>query len=419
VFRNTSTPAPFTMPAMAALLTGAYPDRCGVVEHQPGVSLRSFGGEVLAESASRAGLRTAAVVANPWLGRKATGFDRGFGTFRRLAGGDRASTSKAPATAASSNSATAVTDEAIRLLRGLDGQRFLLWAHYFDPHMPYEPPAAYAEAAGAHSGPSRIMQDFSASGRDLRGIYSASGYQPAEIEQARRLYDGEVRFVDHEVGRLLDTLETTGRASDTIVVLVSDHGESLGEHGLFFAHDYDLYEELTHVALMMRGPRIVAGARAGAVSLLDVAPTICRLAGFDCAAGADGLDLFAAGAGVSSERTLFAAGAPTHATKSPFPRLNVPGLEGRWTMVSRGAERLLRIPTADGIAYEMYDLGTDPGEFHDTTARPASPSQTALAESLAAWTARMNDLRPAVSNKVARRKRDRAESDLRSLGYLQ
>lgn len=409
VFRRASTPAPFTMPAMASAMTGAWPDRTGVIAHEPGLTLGSWKGATLAESARRAGLATAAVVANPWLARGGTGFDRGFDLFSRVY-----RSGQAPG----ASSATAVTDEAIRLLDGMAGRRFLMWVHYFDPHMPYTPPARFAEAAGASPPPSRVMADFGAEGRDLARVYAAEGYSRDDIEQARRLYEGEVRYVDDEIGRLLAHLDGLGLAAGTVVVVASDHGEALGEHGLYFAHDYTLHEELLRTPLLMKGPGIRAGTRDDAVSLVDLAPTLCRVARLGCDDAIDGHDLFAA---PDPRRPLFAAATPRRSKGTPFPALDVDGPQGRWTMILQGGTKLVRMPSSQGTRFAMYDLDRDPGERHDLVANGGADAgaRQELARKLDAWSAKMDAARPPSPAHPHRRRRMRDENALRSLGYLQ
>jgi choline-sulfatase len=398
-FRRATSPAPFTMPAVAALLTGVYPDRAGVAAHEPGTTLRSWRGDTLAEAAQRAGLYTAAVVANPWLARATTGFERGFDEFVRL---------YQPGQAAGASAAEAVTTQAIRLLDAAGDRRVFVWAHYFDPHMPYTPPA---ELAGYSGAPSRVMTDFDAKTRDLAGIYRGEGYSAGELADARSLYAGEVRYVDREVGRLLDHLEKSGRAGTTIVVVASDHGESLGEHGLFFAHDYTLYEELVRVPLLVKAPGHDAAARDDEVSLLDVAPTLCRAAGLPCKGSFDGRDLF----GASPPRTLFAAATPMRRRGTPYPRLQVRGLAGRWTMALAGSKKLIRIPRRKGVAWESYDLARDPREE-----RPApSDASRKLAADLGAWMREMHAARPPEAKAPPPDQQRRDDESLRSLGYLE
>ncbi len=416
VFRNATTPAPFTMPAMASTFAGVYPDRCGVAQHEPGTTLSRWTGQTLAEAAGRAGLATAAVVANPWLVREGTGFDRGFATYARV---------YAPGKATAEISATSVTDEAMRVLSERSDQRFFVWVHYFDPHMPYEPPQPFANAAGA-APQSRIMDDFRADDRDLRRIYAGEGYAAGEIENARRLYDGEVRYVDHEVGRLLAELERLGRARDTIVVVMSDHGESLGEHGLFFAHDYTVYDELVRVALAMRGPGVDASVRDENVSLIDVAPTLCRLASLGCSGSFDGSDVFGA---FPSGRTVFAAATTTRSRGTPYDRLELPGFDGRTTMAISGPLKLVRIPSKSAVTWELYDRSTDPlelanlvpetqGEHLEQQRERLQQQRQRLQSELEEWSRTMNAVRPPPTAH-AHRRREESERTLRSLGYVQ
>ncbi|HXC52093.1 MAG TPA: sulfatase [Candidatus Limnocylindrales bacterium] len=416
IFRNATTPAPFTMPAMAATFTGVYPDRCGVAQHEPGTTLSPWRGQTLAEAAQRAGLVTAAIVANPWLVREGTGFERGFSTYARV---------YAPGKGTADISATAVTDEAIRVLSERSDERFFVWVHYFDPHMPYEPPQPFADAAGAEP-QNRIMDDFRAKDRDLRHLYAGQGYSAGEIENARRLYDGEVRYVDHEVGRLLGELERLGRTRDTIVVVMSDHGEALGEHGLFFAHDYTVYDELVRVALAMRGPGIDASVRSENVSLIDVAPTLCRLASLGCSESFDGSDVFDS---FPAGRTVFAAATTTRSRGTPYARLELPGFDGRSTMAVSGPLKLVRIPSKSAVAWEFYDRSADPLEL--TNLAPAAADRVQprderleqqrqrLTGELEQWLRTMNAVRPAPTAHAHRGRRRESERTLRSLGYVQ
>lgn len=382
-FRRATTPAPFTLPAMAALMSGFYPDRCGVNAQEVGTSLLGWRGTTIAEAAKRGGLRTAAVISHPLLALQRTGFDRGFDQVVRLL--PHAESQARDDT----SSATAVTDGALRTLESLRDRPFFLWVHYFDPHMPYEPPAEFVHAVGAGAQPSRVMSDFKAPGRNLGSLYKGAGYRADEIEHARRLYAGSVRYVDHEIGRLLDTLEGLGLADRTHVIIASDHGESLGEHGLYFAHAYTLYDELTRVALMVRGPGVAAGLRDDDVSLIDLAPTICRLAKLDCPRDFDGRDLFLSPRG---GRTLFAAATPLRAQSSAFDRLEVPGLEGRWSMALDHGTKLLRIPTKAGPVFELYDRSNDPRELVDLGSS-ASARANDLATQLEAWSEAMRAAR--------------------------
>jgi len=409
VFTNAEATAPFTMPSIASLMTGLYADRTGVIAHTAGAGLRIPPGRTLAEAARAAGLATAAVVANPWLSRPASGFSRGFDVF--LGNRDGAGLPKHA-------DALSVTDAALSLLQQWQERRFFMWVHYFDPHMPYSPPAANAVAVGAPPNGSRIVEDFAGPDRDLSSLYAGRGYNSDELAAARRLYDGEVNYVDEQFERLLQALDASGAAQNTITVVVSDHGESLGEHGLFFAHDFTVYEELTHAVLMMRGPSIVPGRHEEPVSLIDLAPTLCRLLALQCRDGTDGSDLFA-DPGAKNTRAIFAAATPLRDRGAHFERLSVPGPEGRWSMVRRGDRKLVEIPTPSGSRFELYDLRSDPLESNDRFAddQESQPARE-LRSLLSDWHSEMSRSRPADAP-PDRAAAEEDERTLRSLGYLQ
>ncbi|WP_267639834.1 sulfatase family protein [Haloarchaeobius amylolyticus] len=116
----------------------------------------------------------------------------------------------------------------------------------------------------------------------------------AELETMRALYEASVDYLDNQLSRLFGRLESSGALDNTIVVLVSDHGEHLGENGLT-RHMYFHFEPCLHVPLMMSGPSIPAGStRSDFVSLIDILPTLCGKSNIAVPASVDGQDLFEA-----------------------------------------------------------------------------------------------------------------------------
>jgi arylsulfatase A-like enzyme len=154
-----------------------------------------------------------------------------------------------------------------RVLDWLDGPRdasrpFFLFVHYFDPHAPWLPPPALARAFPPADGP----------GGDLRTL------------KAR--YDAEIAFADQQLGALLDALSERGLAENTLVAITSDHGEGLMQHG-HLLHGAQIYEEQVRVPLLLRWPARLPAGRVieGAVSLIDLAPTLLELLGVPIEAG--------------------------------------------------------------------------------------------------------------------------------------
>ena len=389
VYRQARSPAPLTMPAMAALMTGRYGHTVGITGHSRRDRLVA-NADTLATIARRAGYRTAAVVTNPWLALPASGFSRDFETFvsgRTLGRGK------------TRMHADEVVDEAERILATRDARPTFLWVHFLDAHMPYTDGEIETQ----------ITEDFARSTEARSRIFFEAPYSPAEIAATRDAYHAAITRIDKALARLFEQLP-----SNAIVVLLADHGESLGDHGLYFAHDFTLYDELLRVPLMVRAPGVSPGDDSTAVSLIDVLPTICALADLDCEKNLDGLRLPSTGGEENSsrfaQRTLYAATSPARA-RYRCPWLLVPGLEGRLTMALSGHRKLIRMPTPSGTSYRAYDLTED---LTETVDRFAADTDRALAADLDAWSISATALR---SNPLEIPKRHARE--LRELGYLQ
>jgi arylsulfatase A-like enzyme/Flp pilus assembly protein TadD len=244
------TPVPLTLPAHCSMFTGLYPHRHGVRLN----ALQRLGGghETLAEILAQRGYATGAVLGAYVLDSR-FGLDQGFDTY--LDDFDRVPAREHFDPEAKANQ---VTDRAVAWLRGNAGRQFFLWAHYFDPHIPYEPPPPYADRYRANP------------------------------------YAGEIAFMDAELGRLLRALGDLGHMQDTLIVVAGDHGEGLSQQ-LEVAHGYLLFNSTLHVPVIMAcGDRLGRGIQVpGLVSLTDLLPTVLALLGLDAPADIDGADLTA------------------------------------------------------------------------------------------------------------------------------
>ena len=400
VYEHAVAPAPFTMPSMAATFTGLYPDRAGVANHSTEDSLLNTPSATLAEVLHAAGYRTGGIVTNSWLRSKPQGFRRGFED-----------------AFIDTDGASNVTDRAVELLEDWGDDPFFLWAHYFEPHMPYVPQEDDLQRFGLSSGSSSVVSDFIAGGFDQKqAIFFKGDYPDAELTATRKLYEAEIRYADREIGRLLEALDAMGKSDDTIVILMSDHGESLGDHGLFFAHDFTLYDELVHVPLVVRRPGIEAARIEGPVSLIDVMPSLCAWLPVSCPEVMDGVPLPKMGP-VAGDRALFAASAPWRERYGGYPRHYVRGLEGRWTMIRRGSLKVIKIPHQDGPIWEGYDLARDPSESVNILEDEPSGALGSLQDELLKWEARMRVLRPKAGEAIEDLDEETLE-ELRSLGYI-
>jgi len=253
LYESAHTVAPLTLPAHASMLTGLYPVRHTVRVN--GMWALPESADSLAEAARDAGLQTGAFIASLVLD-DTFGLDQGFDTYGTPGPSTGPLTSEYP-----ERDANEVIDEAIAWLRERDpDRRFFAWVHLFDPHYPPKAPDPLP---------------FSASSPIWQG------------------YLGEVARMDREIDRLLGELDDLGLEDETFVLLVGDHGESLGEHGEP-THSMYCNEAVLRVPLLLSYPD---GYRAGErsqenVSVVDVNPTMMHALGLNPAASIDGLSLF-------------------------------------------------------------------------------------------------------------------------------
>ncbi|NIM07318.1 MAG: sulfatase-like hydrolase/transferase, partial [Armatimonadetes bacterium] len=195
--------------------------------------------------------------------------------------------------------AVPLTDEVLKWLEKNSRRPFFLYMHYMDTHSPYAPQGRFhAEFVPQDYRPSRKII-LRAHGRDLKRLIKI-GYEFTEEDKAfvTGSYDGEIAFVDWNIGRIIERLRQMDLYDDTVVLLLADHGEELWEHGSV-EHAKTLYDEIIRVPLILKLP--ASEARSGervstAVELLDVHPTLIELAGLPPTPGARGKSLLEADA---------------------------------------------------------------------------------------------------------------------------
>lgn len=330
-FAQAQSTAPITLPAHASMFTGLYPPVHGV--RYNGTFRVADERRTLAELLKDAGYATGAVPAAFPVAAD-TGLAQGFDSYQDLfSGPDRATL---PDTA--QRPAADVSRRGEAWLREHARDRFFLWLHFYDPHDPYEPPAPWDER--------------------FRG----------------RPYDGEIAYVDNELGRVLRALTELGALDDTLIVVAGDHGEGLGDHREP-THKNLVYQSTMRVPLIVKPPgrskpRVVEEP----VSLVDLLPTVLDYAGLPVPPEAQGASLRGAiGGGAPARRPLYfesLAGALS------FGWAPLHGLR-------RGPYKFIEAP-----APELYDLVADPGEtsnLHETHAEVAADLRQELRQTSEAW----------------------------------
>ncbi len=282
VFENTVSQGPWTLPSFATVFTSLYP-----TQHGAG-SLRSrmrTSFPTLATSLSEAGYTTGGIISAPVLS-SGTGVARGFQHYDF----DEEHPNR---------TADEVTRLALEWIDGGHGRPFLLFLHYWDPHEPYSPPPPYDTAFDpsyeGKLGNSVLMRSIMASGPAQVGFTISE--ETGEISERDRehvvaLYDGEIAFADSMIGVLVRGLKDRNLYENTIIVLLSDHGEEFFEHG-GVGHGHTLYNETIRVPLTIVYPGVISanGRVEDQVRLLDVTPTILDLLGLASDPGFEGASL--------------------------------------------------------------------------------------------------------------------------------
>jgi arylsulfatase A-like enzyme len=400
LFEHSIAQASWTMPSVATLLTGLYPASHGVVAgSHPGAAQLGFGGDVdpaflsgaiptLAESAVSAGITTAGVSGNPIVSR-ATNLARGFETFVEF-GWDR-ERKHWPA-------AERINETFLAWLARNRQHRFLAYLHYMDVHDPYRPPEEFRPRPPDGARPRVISGDVAPLALKIR--HGEPPLPAPEVAHLRALYDGEIRYWDGELGKLLAGVGDLGVRDSTVVVVTADHGEEFQEHGKL-KHGIHLYDELLRVPLVLSGPGVGMGIGSGRrvpdqVQGIDFFPTVARLLGLSVPAGLPGQDLLgarlAARPAFSETRYGVAAGSET-----PLFSLRT------------AAWKLIEAPALGH--FELYDLARDPAEQEDRYA--GTPEAAGLVGELAHWRA------SAPPPPVVEASDPNLRAKLRALGYVE
>ena len=276
--------APYTKASIASLLTGLYPTAhktytTGVSFAQlmtTGVGKTSLPStdvlgpelQTLPEALHDVGFETFALTSNPYL-IPDFGFAQGFEHFRFLSErGDLAS-------------ARFVLAEATKALDGRSQRPFFLWVHLMEPHSPYTPPEPYRSMFPPLAPPHPIDPSV------IPAWIRIGDSRDLNLYEAR--YDGEVRTADAAIGGFFEELRRRRLWDRTVVVVTADHGESFMEHGVL-EHNTWLYDELVHVPLVIRIPGIAARRARTQLQIVDLYPTLARIAGARVPMGLHGID---------------------------------------------------------------------------------------------------------------------------------
>ncbi len=321
LFERAISPVPLTLPAHCSLFTGKLPAAHGVRDN--GGFQLAADQTTLAEVLRQRGWATGGFVAAYVLDHRwgiAQGFDRYYDDFDL-------SRFKTVSMGNIQRRGDDVVAHALDWIASQGSRRFFAWVHLYDPHAPYDPP------------------------------------EPWKSRYAGHPYNGEIAWTDELVGRLLAGLDRAGVRGRTVLAVLADHGESLGEHGET-GHGYFVYEPTTHVPFLLAAPYPnLAGRRvASVVRNIDVAPTLLDLLGQPGALPAAGHSLVPL-LGQRDVSALTAAAAPQPDADEGYSEAFYARFHFGWAELR--AVRTARYHFIEAPRAELYDLAVDPGETHN------------------------------------------------------
>jgi len=329
VFTLAQAPENWTKPSVASILTGLHPQT-----HQQKTADAALPSSavLLSEHLKDQGFATGCFSANGYVSDR-FGFDQGWDHYTNYIRESK------------STEAKDVFDEAGNWVEAQKDGRFFAYIQTIDPHVPYDPPGKYLQMydPSEYTGQVRPRMTGDLLEKAKRNppqvVFDAS-----DRRRLKALHDGEITQHDQFFGAFLERLSELGLAEDTLIVVTSDHGEELDDHGSW-GHGHSVYQELLHVPLMFRLPkRLPGGTKVGdAVSTLDISATVTDLLGVPAMAHNEGQALVGLMLGEAPSR-------PTVAF-SDFQDDRRVITTGRWKFILRG-----------NLTSTMFDLVADPLE---------------------------------------------------------
>ncbi|MFH1857514.1 MAG: sulfatase [Candidatus Omnitrophota bacterium] len=394
LFRQAYAQIPLTGPSFTSILTGLYPKTHGCRQN---LSVLDPSFVTLAEAFKNLGYRTAAFVSGYPLKQELCGLSNGFylyqdrfsffDGFKLLRFLERFGFVELQL----ERRAEMVSRLAIPWMRRYKKDSLFVWIHYYDPHVPYRPPLLYSKENMKLRQETRHQRYWWGKGKEA--------VSPEAVGAMTALYDAEITYVDQDIGRILSFLEREGLKKETLIVFVSDHGESF-DHDYYFDHGDRLYESCIRVPLALVYPGVVPKGVVTdeIVESVDIFPTVFSILKLPTR-DVDGKDLFV---------KLLSKTIPQ--AYSELSRRGSCSTFGDLWSVRQGPWKLIYSP--EGRPPELYHLGKDPGESVNLSSTEAERTKR-MTEQLIQW------MRPEGKESLPRPVGGLDREKLRSLGYLQ
>jgi arylsulfatase A-like enzyme len=416
VFEQARSTAPWTLPSHASIMTGRWPHELSATIDTPLDATYP----TLAEYLAKSGYATAGFVANNAYTGAETGLCRGFERYDdhvvsledivwNSAFGRRIILQglhpPEPQTGGSSiayhrKNAAAVVDDALRWIGGINPRPFFAFLNLYDAHDPYLPPSEFDRHFG-------IKPETAADLATLDRWFLLD--KKSLIDRQKQLvcdaYDDCIAYIDRELGRFLDSLDRSGHLANTLVIVTADHGEHLGEHGLY-GHATSLYDQEIHVPLVVHLPGAANAGRSisASVSLRDLAATIAEFANAGRAPfpGRSLARFWETGdaPGREVELSFSEVDGPVNATPNQG---RSPAFRGPLRAMAAGSAVYIR---DDQGNEELFDVNRDPMQTHNLAGLPRS---RLVLERFRSWFARLDSGGPEQQRLLAAQRAERPQ----------
>jgi len=422
VFEDCQVQAPRTKQSTASLMTSLYSYTHGIIHDFDTIPK---GSTTLAQQLRAAGYVTASIVANPFAGH-ITGLDRGFDYLEEWAvvqrfrsdAHDRGTDSEA------------VNKIAFPWLELHKDEPFFLYAHTTDPHAPYRPPAGFEEKFANPKETAEFDRNYKSIGGANKyaggTVVSRAGCKQAGVNPDRFIrramdrYDGEILHNDASLEQLVDKLKQLGVLDNTLIIVVSDHGEEFWEHG-WTSHGHSLYQELTNGVFLMWNPKLIAkaGRIREPVQLIDVMPTVLDLVGAQIPEVVEGQSLGPLAKGQPFQRrgpVMTSRFADPEAKKIGYVPENridaVALLDANWKLIYREKAKEVGVSKV-----ELYDRRGDRAETKNIAAQNPQQVDRMMTE-VGKWMEAQKQIRRLLGQGAKATLDKQTMDQLKSLGYL-
>jgi len=438
LFEDAYTCINYTDPSFTTIFTGKYPLSHGIINHGPKLTDREvkrfYASEItlLPEILQKNGYTTLGV---DWLFRwHKRGYDyysgtrvqstphgflkqqfRKFPVLRKVIKPELINKIREKVFKGSSKpceNAKNVTKQAMNLIKENKNRNLFLFLHYWDTHVPYSPPSQYIKRANK-----KEMEE-------LRQLFVSSKFKENFNQFEERIkglketvlsyYDGEITFIDYELARLFEFLKKSNLMDNSLIILTSDHGESLVEHGIYMEH-HGLYDQTLHVPLIILHPDLPKDKRIkGFVQHFDIMPTILDIVNLQHDVEFDGTSILPL---INGEKIHSAI----YAEESQWQRKRAIRTE-EWKYIYALSEEgniCKRCGHPHGAKEELYNLMHDPKETKNVI-KKESQIAAQLRNQVENWIKRFpyEELPTGDINKIYKGDIDKVEERLKGLGYI-